>query len=216
MLVAGAYEAMAHFDLFAAQAMLYFATVSFAEVSQRLPCAMTMRGLERLPRRRRSGARAAAAARASSDSRHHAMARRVGYRRRAARVRRLDARRDRTAQRRRVRPTRRGDNLYPVDFDVLIERHDAARHDARSSVAALPRCAECRLSRRCDCRRNQRFATCCGAQLPPFRRSALNRDRSTSRLADDRSARSGRRVEGRRKRRAVIGREANQRFHARR
>jgi FADH2 O2-dependent halogenase len=36
LLVAGAYEAMAHFDLFAAQAMLYFAAVSFAEVSQRL------------------------------------------------------------------------------------------------------------------------------------------------------------------------------------
>ena len=35
-MVAGAYEAMAHFDLFAAQAMLYFATVSFAEVSQRI------------------------------------------------------------------------------------------------------------------------------------------------------------------------------------
>src|SRR5206468_4134147 len=35
-LVAGAYEAMAHFDLFAAHAMLYFATVSFAEVTQRL------------------------------------------------------------------------------------------------------------------------------------------------------------------------------------
>src|SRR5205085_7192303 len=35
-IVAGAYEAMTHFDLFAAQAMLYFATVSFAEVSQRL------------------------------------------------------------------------------------------------------------------------------------------------------------------------------------
>ena len=34
--VAGAYEAMAHFDLFAAQAMLYFGAVSFAEVSQRL------------------------------------------------------------------------------------------------------------------------------------------------------------------------------------
>jgi len=34
--VAGAYEAMAHFDLFAAQAMLYFAAVSFAEASQRL------------------------------------------------------------------------------------------------------------------------------------------------------------------------------------
>jgi hypothetical protein len=36
LLVAGAYEAMAHFDLFAAQAMIYFASVSFAEVSQRL------------------------------------------------------------------------------------------------------------------------------------------------------------------------------------
>lgn len=36
LLVAGAYEAMAYFDLFAAQAMLYFAAVSFAEVGHRL------------------------------------------------------------------------------------------------------------------------------------------------------------------------------------
>jgi FADH2 O2-dependent halogenase len=36
LVVAGAYESMAHFDLFAAQAMLYFATVAFAEASQRL------------------------------------------------------------------------------------------------------------------------------------------------------------------------------------
>jgi tetracycline 7-halogenase / FADH2 O2-dependent halogenase len=36
VVVAGAYEAMSHFDLFAAQAMLYFASVSFAETSQRL------------------------------------------------------------------------------------------------------------------------------------------------------------------------------------
>jgi tetracycline 7-halogenase / FADH2 O2-dependent halogenase len=35
-LVAGAYAANTHFDLFAAQAMLYFATVSFAEVRQRI------------------------------------------------------------------------------------------------------------------------------------------------------------------------------------
>ena len=35
-LVAGAYEAMAHFDLFAAHAMIYFAVVSFAEVRRRL------------------------------------------------------------------------------------------------------------------------------------------------------------------------------------
>ncbi|MGH7710370.1 MAG: NAD(P)/FAD-dependent oxidoreductase, partial [Gemmatimonadaceae bacterium] len=34
--VAGAYEAMAHFDLFAAHSMIYFATVSFAEAHQRL------------------------------------------------------------------------------------------------------------------------------------------------------------------------------------
>jgi hypothetical protein len=39
--VAGAYEALAHFDLFAAQAMLYFAMVSFAEVSQRIGAGMT-------------------------------------------------------------------------------------------------------------------------------------------------------------------------------
>jgi FADH2 O2-dependent halogenase len=34
-LIAGSYEAIAHFDLFAAQAMIYFATVSFAEERQR-------------------------------------------------------------------------------------------------------------------------------------------------------------------------------------
>ena len=36
LVVAGAYEAMAHFDLFAAQAMLYFGAVSYAEVNQRI------------------------------------------------------------------------------------------------------------------------------------------------------------------------------------
>ena len=36
LMVAGAYEAMAHFELFAAHAMLYFGAVSFAEASQRL------------------------------------------------------------------------------------------------------------------------------------------------------------------------------------
>ncbi|MFI5230514.1 MAG: NAD(P)/FAD-dependent oxidoreductase, partial [Gemmatimonadales bacterium] len=34
-LVAGAYKAMSHFDLFAAQAMIYFALVSYSEVQQR-------------------------------------------------------------------------------------------------------------------------------------------------------------------------------------
>ena len=36
LLVAGAYEAMARFDLFTAQAMIYFAAVSYAEVRQRV------------------------------------------------------------------------------------------------------------------------------------------------------------------------------------
>lgn len=36
VLVAGAYDAMAHFDLFAAHAMVYFALVSWAEVQQRI------------------------------------------------------------------------------------------------------------------------------------------------------------------------------------
>ena len=36
LLVAGAYAAMAHFDVFVAQAMIYFAAVSFAEARQRL------------------------------------------------------------------------------------------------------------------------------------------------------------------------------------
>ena len=36
LLVAGAYKAMAQFDVFAAQAMIYFAAVSFAEARQRL------------------------------------------------------------------------------------------------------------------------------------------------------------------------------------
>lgn len=35
-LVSGAYDAMAHFDLFAAHAMIYFASVSYAEARQRL------------------------------------------------------------------------------------------------------------------------------------------------------------------------------------
>src|SRR5204863_5136688 len=35
-LVAGAYDAMGHFDLFAAHALIYFAMVSFAEVQQRV------------------------------------------------------------------------------------------------------------------------------------------------------------------------------------
>jgi tetracycline 7-halogenase / FADH2 O2-dependent halogenase len=121
LVVAGAYEAMAHFDLFAAQAMLYFTTVSFAEVSQRLKPteAAAWRGflgvgdpvLGPLPREALRRLKRIADSRGgvgTSDSRRgfkdwltHAIA-----------PRNIAGLAD---------PARR--NLYPVDFDALIEGH---------------------------------------------------------------------------------------------
>ena len=121
LMVAGAYEAMAHFDLFAAQAMLYFATVSFAEVSQRLGgeddapwkgCLgvgddvlgpLPGESFERL-RRITRGAGAAGVERERVD---------FGEWMRSAIARRNVAGL--------AEPSRR--NLYPVDLDVLVERH---------------------------------------------------------------------------------------------
>ena len=119
--VAGAYEAMAHFDLFVAQTMLYFATVSFAEVSQRLAPkeSAAWNGflgvgdpvLEPLPlealRRLRQITQGRGAVGTSEERRgfaewiSHAIA-----------PRNIAGLAD---------PARR--NLYPVDFDVLVERH---------------------------------------------------------------------------------------------
>ena len=119
--VAGAYEALAHFDLFAAQAMLYFATVSFAEVSQRLGGedgeawkgflgagdavlgALPAESFERL-RRITRGASAAGDARERGEFSEW--------------IRRAIARRNVAGL---AEPSRR--NLYPVDLDVLVERH---------------------------------------------------------------------------------------------
>lgn len=136
-LVAGAYEAMAHFDLFAAHAMLYFAAVSFAEVSQRLTGRddVAWNGflgigdpvLEPLPRQS------------------------------LARLRNITHRRGEvgTADRRRAfadwiataiesrniaglsEPDRR--NLYPVDFDVLVERHALLGMSRAELAAAVPK-----------------------------------------------------------------------------
>ena len=138
LVVAGAYEAMAHFDLFAAQAMLYFATVSFAEVSQRLARADDG-GVERISRRRRSGARAAVAR--ESLERLRRITARDGARR--------DQRRERAAfadwigraiAPRNVAgladPARR--NLYPVDLDVLVERHALLGMSRERLVERLP------------------------------------------------------------------------------
>ena len=134
--VAGAYEAMAHFDLFAAHAMLYFATVSFAEVSQRLAPAgasawagflgvgdavlerLPGEALERLARitNRRGHAGTANERRGFSEWVRGAIAPRniAGLSN--------DARR----------------NLYPVDFDALIERHALLGMDRDQLVDALP------------------------------------------------------------------------------
>ena len=71
LVVAGAYEAMAHFDLFAAQAMLYFA---HRVVRRGEPARGARRsgGVEGLSRRRRQRARTTAAREPSAAARDHA------------------------------------------------------------------------------------------------------------------------------------------------
>ena len=121
LVVAGAYEAVAHFDLFAAQAMLYFTSVSFAEVSQRLGAAddvswkgflgvsdpvlgpLARESFERLRGiTRQRGAPGSAGERAEF----------VDWLGRAIAPRNVAGLAD---------PERH--NLYPVDFDVLMQRH---------------------------------------------------------------------------------------------
>jgi FADH2 O2-dependent halogenase len=135
-MVAGAYEAMAHFDLFAAHAMLYFATVSFAEVSQRLKPTDTAAWngflgvgdavLEPLPRealeRLRDITRGVGAAGTSEDRRNFSewLARQIAPRNIAGLA----------------DPERH--NLYPVDFDALIEGHALLGMSREHVVAALP------------------------------------------------------------------------------
>jgi len=121
LVVAGAYEALAHFDLFAAQAMLYFAAVSFAEVSQRLgggddvawggflgvgDPVLGPLARESFERLRRITAETGAAG--SADAR----AEFVEWLGRAIARRNVAGLAD---------PAR--GNMYPVDFDVLMDRH---------------------------------------------------------------------------------------------
>ena len=134
--VAGAYEAMSHFDLFAAQAMLYFAAVSFAEISQRLDTqesaawagflgvgdpvlnplpAEALRRLRRITGRRASGGTAAERA---SFSRWIAEA--IAPRNVAGLA---------DASRR---------NLYPVDLGTLLERHALLGKSEEQLRQALP------------------------------------------------------------------------------
>jgi FADH2 O2-dependent halogenase len=137
LVVAGAYEAMAHFDLFAAQAMLYFGAVSFAEVRQRLlpDEAAAWSGflgvgdpvLEPLPRESLGRLRRITRGRGE-----------VG--RQGDRDEFVEWMRGAIAPRNVVglaEPARR--NLYPVDLDTLIERHALLGLSREEMLAALPR-----------------------------------------------------------------------------
>lgn len=134
--VAGAYDAMAHFDLFAGQAMLYFAAVSFAEASQRLlpSDAVAWKGflgvgdpvLEPLPneslRRLRQITHSSGETGSSDDRREFAEW--VKHSIAPRNIAGLGA-----ADRH---------NLYPVDFDALIDGHTLLGMTRDQIVAALP------------------------------------------------------------------------------
>ena len=135
-MVAGAYEAMAHFDLFAAHAMLYFATVSFSEVKQRIVAAddVAWNGflgvgdavLEPLPaeslRRLREVTRGRGAVGSDEGRRRY-----VEWASAAIVPRNVAGLADPTLH-----------NLYPVNLDVLIEHHSLLGMTREQIVEALP------------------------------------------------------------------------------
>lgn len=134
--VAGAYDAMAHFDLFAAHAMIYFATVSYAEARQRLvsedsaawngflgvgdPVAEPLAGesVERLRRITRGRGETGTA-----DERRRYTEWVTG----AIAPRNIAGLSD---------PVRH--HLYPVDLDLLINRHQLLGMRRDQLVSALP------------------------------------------------------------------------------
>ena len=136
VLVAGAYEAMAHFDLFAAQAMIYFASVSFAEVSQRLKpndssawagfLGVGDSVLAPLPRESLGRLReiTQGVGGVGTAGQRSAFASWVAE---AIAPRNVAGLAD---------PARR--NLYPVDFDALIEQHGLLGMSRDQIVDALP------------------------------------------------------------------------------
>ncbi len=136
-LVAGAYEAMAHFDLFAAQSMLYFAAVSFAEVRQRLVPDESSAwsgflgthdpALRDLPRESLARLRHITRARGEAGSRRE----RDEF---VAWITDVIAPRNVVG----LADPARG-NLYPVDLDTLVERHALLGLTRDELVAALPR-----------------------------------------------------------------------------
>jgi FADH2 O2-dependent halogenase len=137
-LVAGTYQAMAHFELFAAHAMIYFAIVAFAETAQRV-----------VPG---EAERAAWSGFLGVGDPVLAPLPLEGYRR----VRRITGGEGRggTARQRRafgswvaraIAPRNIGGfadparhNLYPLDLGVLVDRHALLDLSREALVAALP------------------------------------------------------------------------------
>ena len=136
LVVAGAYEAMSHFDLFAAQAALYFGTVSFAEVSQRLipddqvawsgflgvgDTLLQPLARESLCRLRQiTKGRGHPGTVADRDAFADWLARSIAPRNVAGLA----------------DPERK--NLYPVDFDTLIDRHALVGMSREQMIQAIP------------------------------------------------------------------------------
>ncbi len=135
-LVAGSYDAMAHFELFVAHAMIYFALVSFAEAQQRLvpaadtawsgflgigdPIAEPLLAESCLRLREITGSRGLTGS--PYDRRRYA-----AWATHAITPRNVAGLAD---------PERH--NLYPVDLDVLVDRHELFGLSRDQLVAALP------------------------------------------------------------------------------
>lgn len=129
LLVAGAYKAMARFDLFAAHAMIYFAAVSFAEVRQRIHPAETAAwsgflgvGDPRLGPLPRASLRRLGRIRTAGDRREF-----IRWVRRSIASRNVCGFANPAAH-----------NLYPVDLDHLVKRHAVLGLSRSALISALP------------------------------------------------------------------------------
>ena len=128
-LVAGAYHAMARFDLFAAHAMIYFAAVSFAEIRQRLLkdeehawSGFLGVGDPRLGGLPRASLRRLRHARTPDDRRRF-----VKWVRKAIAPRNVCGLANPAAH-----------HHYPVDLDLLVTRHSVLGMSRESLINALP------------------------------------------------------------------------------
>ena len=138
LVVAGAYEAMSHFDLFAAQAMLYFVAASFAEASQRLTPTddVAWSGLlgvgdpvlRPLPRESFDRLRLIARSQGSGYADPNGRRQFVEWITRVLTPRNVAGLAE-SAKR----------NLYPVDLDALVRHHRLLNLSRSEIVEALPR-----------------------------------------------------------------------------